>query len=83
MTRISSAVITTRHFGMPSHDSPRLPADELLRIAADVTGVPLEVMTDAQGREVQVWRPARGEVGWLPYDVPPANWTPPPPGYPA
>ncbi|RYZ38413.1 MAG: hypothetical protein EOO72_09840, partial [Myxococcaceae bacterium] len=44
ITRISKAVITTRHFAMPSHDCPRLPADELLRIAAEVTGVPMETL---------------------------------------
>lgn len=70
-SRLSSIVIACRHFATGGD----LPAYELLRIASEVTGIPLEQMHDKTGRRVTVWRPARGEVGWLPYAVPPQNWT--------
>lgn len=75
VTRLSAVAIACRHFAMPNRARPDLPATEILRIASEVTGYPMETMTDASGAKVQVWRPVRGEVGWLPYDVPPQNWT--------
>lgn len=70
-TRLSAIAIACRHFARGGD----LPAAEILCIASEVTGVPMETMKDANGVEVQVWRPVRGEVGYLPYDVPPSNWT--------
>lgn len=69
-TKLSSVVIAARHFAR----GDEAPAAEILRIAAEVTGVPLEKRKDVNGNDVDVWPPARGEVGWLPYDVPPENW---------
>lgn len=74
-SRLSSIVIACRHGATPSKNHRPLHAYDVLRVASEVTGIPLEQMRDTKGRRVTVWRPARGEVGWLPYDVPSQNWT--------
>lgn len=74
ISRLSSISIACRHFAMPHHARPTLPADEILRIAAEVTGLPMEEMEDADGKRVMMWWPVRGEVGWLPYRERPMMW---------
>lgn len=70
VTRLASVEIACRHFARGGD----LPADELLRIAAEVTSLPLQEMKDADGATVQMWWPVRGEVGWLPYKERPGMW---------
>lgn len=74
VSRLSGVAIACRHFAMPYHKMETLPAAELLRIASDVTGLPLEEMTDADGKTAMMWWPVRGEVGWLPYKERPLMW---------
>lgn len=81
VSRLSSAVICTRHFAQGEDVAT---VARLLSIAAEVTGIPQETMTGSYGQPVVVWRPARGEL-FLQNDVndvAPACWTPAPPGFP-
>lgn len=58
-------VISLRHFATGrSLDFRR----EMLKIAAEATGIALEPLPQPDGPEVLAWRPARGEVGWTPYN---------------
>lgn len=70
VSRLASVEIACRHFARDGD----LPAGEILRIAAEVTGLPLQEMTDAHGATVPMWWPVRGEVGWLPYEERPGTW---------
>lgn len=70
VSRLASVQIACRHFARGG----ALPADEILRIAAEVTGLPMEEMTDVDGKSVKMWWPVRGEVGWLPYSERPMSW---------
>jgi len=70
---LSAVVIGARHFAQGESVSLRR---SLLEAAAEITGVPMETVPVAGGRhKVSAWRPARGEVGWLPYEVTPEEWS--------
>lgn len=73
----SAVTIAARHFAGPRANR-QLPSSEyrqqLLAIAAEVTGIPLEPLPLADGTVAQAWRPAAGEVGWLPYEESPVLW---------
>lgn len=69
VTRLASVQIACRHFARSD-----LPAEEILRIASEVTGIPMEEMADADGKTVKMWWPVRGEAGWLPYTERPMMW---------
>jgi hypothetical protein len=45
----------------------------LLAIAAELTGIPLEPLPLMDGSTAQAWRPARGELEWLPYEAGPVK----------
>lgn len=69
--------IYARHFAGPSPENPqpsRAYRQRLLEVAAELTGIPLESLPLEDGSVVQAWRPARGEVGWLPYEETPLAW---------
>lgn len=70
VSRLSGVAIACRHFARGGD----LPADEILRVASEVTGLPLEEMTDADGKPAMMWWPVHGEVGWLPYKERPMMW---------
>lgn len=71
VSRLSGVAIACRHFAIGG----KFPAEDILRIAAEVTGLPMEEMTDASGNTVKMWWPVHGEVGWLPYQERPMMWT--------
>lgn len=71
VTLHSAVVITARHFAKGESEPFRR---EILRIAADVTCIPMEWVPTVDGMLTKAWRPARGEVGWLPYEVTPEAW---------
>lgn len=73
----SAVCIAARHFASGSVENPEPSLEyrkQLLSIAAELTGIPLEPLTLADGTVAQAWRPARGEVGWLPYEESGVLW---------
>jgi hypothetical protein len=69
---LSAVVIAARHFAVGESHACRM---GLLEIASGETGVPLvSVSFEGWPWRVRSWPPARGEVGWLPYEFSPSDW---------
>lgn len=67
---LSVVVIAARHFATGESIALRR---ALLETAAEVTGVPMELVPQGVNW-IRAWRPAQGEVGWLPYRLTSEAW---------